>query len=157
MDKRSPSNGNFSDFQLIAWKLTKFLMSFFKSWASFALNFASPFSVMGRNSYEIFQLKHYMFWTKTSHQSTISQIFECSNESSPNSSCHFWNHNVKVYSNFASLLSVMKDNSSVFLQLKPCTFWAKRAHWKNFQTFGWLGENSRNPSCHAWNNKSIFL
>ena len=40
------------------------------------------------------------------------QTFGCSNESSPNSSCHFWNHKVRVYSNFASLFSVMKNNSS---------------------------------------------
>ena len=38
-----------------------------------------------------------------------------SNESSPNSPCHFWNHKVRVYSNFASPFSVIKDNSSVFL------------------------------------------
>ena len=45
----------------------------------------------------------------------IFQTFECSNESSPNSSRHFRNCKVKVYSNFASLFSVMKNNSSVFL------------------------------------------
>ena len=45
----------------------------------------------------------------------IFQTFECSNESSPNSSQHFRNCKVKVYSNFASLFSVMKNNSSVFL------------------------------------------
>ena len=32
------------------------------------------------------------------------------------------------YSNFASLFSVMKDNSSVFAQLKPYILWTKRAH-----------------------------
>ena len=41
------------------------------------------------NSSEIFLLKHYMLWTKRAHQSTIFQTFECFNESSPNSSCHF--------------------------------------------------------------------
>ena len=55
-----------------------------------------------------------MLWTERSHQCTTFQTFGCSNESSPNSSCHFWNHKVRVYSNFASLFSVMKDNSSVF-------------------------------------------
>ena len=53
-------------------------------------------------------------WTKRSHQNTNFQIFECFNETSLNSSCQFWNHKVKVYSNFASLFSVMKDNSTVF-------------------------------------------
>ena len=59
-----------------------------------------------------------MLWTKRAHQCIIFQIFECSNESSPNSSCQFSNRNM-VYSNFASLFIVMKDNSSVFFQLKP--------------------------------------
>ena len=59
-----------------------------------------------------------MLWTKRVHQSRIFQIFQCFKESSPNSSCHFSNHKVKVYSNFPSLFSVMKDNSSKFLQLK---------------------------------------
>ena len=54
----------FSDFQLLAWRLNKFFMSFFKSQVSFPLNFASHFSVMTHNSSENFQLKHYMLWTK---------------------------------------------------------------------------------------------
>ena len=40
--------------------------------------------------------------------------FEHSNESSPNFSCHFWNHKVRVYSNFPSLFSDVKDSHSVF-------------------------------------------
>ena len=40
--------------------------------------------------------------------------FGCSIESSPNTSSHFWNPKVRVYSNIASLFSVMKNNSSVF-------------------------------------------
>ena len=40
--------------------------------------------------------------------------FECSTENLPNSSCHFWNHTVRNYSNFTSLFSVMKDNSLHF-------------------------------------------
>ena len=47
-------------------------------------------------------------WKKRPHQSTNFQIFECFNESSPNSSCQFWNHKVKVYSNFASLFIEFK-------------------------------------------------
>ena len=58
------------------------------------------------------------------------QTFGCSNESSPNSSCHFWNHKVRVYLNFTSLFSVIKDNSSVFFfSLKPHILWAKTANW----------------------------
>ena len=55
----------------------------------------------------------YMLWTKRAHQCTIFQTFECSNESSPNSLCHLWNHKVRVYSNSVSLFSVMKDDSCI--------------------------------------------
>ena len=115
-------------------------MSFFKLQVSFPLNFAPPFSVMTHNSGEIFQLKHYMLWTKSTHQSTIFQTFECSHESSLNFSCHFSNHKVRVYSNFASLFSVMKDNSFAFLQLKLCIIWTKRAHLKEIfrLSCGWV-------------------
>ena len=51
------------------------------------------------------KLKH-MLWTKRAHS---FRTFECTSESSPNSSCHFWNHMVRVYSNFAPLFSVMKE------------------------------------------------
>ena len=64
------------------------------------------------------------------------QNFGCSNESSPNSSSHFWNHKVRVYSTFALLFSIMEDNSSVFFQLKPHILWTKIAHWSNI--FGLL-------------------
>ena len=63
LDKRSPSKCNFSDFRLLPWKLTKFLMSFFKPRVSFPLNFELPFSVMTHSSSEIFLLKHYMLWS----------------------------------------------------------------------------------------------
>ena len=77
-----------------------------------------------------------MLWTKGAHQRTIFQTFECPNKSSPNSSCHFWNHKVRVYSNFASLFSVMKDDSFVFLWLKPQILWTKIAHQS--EVFGLL-------------------
>ena len=73
-----------------------------------------------------------MLWTKRSHQCTFFQTLECSNKSSPNPSCQFWNHKVRVYSNFTSLFSVIKDNSShnssEIFQLKHYILWTKRAH-----------------------------
>ena len=99
-----------------------------------------------------------MLWTKRNHHCTIFQTFECSNESLPNSSCHFWNYKVKVYSNFASLFSVMKDNSSVFFLAQTSYTLDKNSPSKwNFQTFEWLGENSPNSLCNVWNYKSGFL
>ena len=90
-------------------------MSSLEPRVSFSSNFASLFSVMRDSSSVLFHLKVYMLWTKGAHQNRIFQTFECSNESSPNFSCHFWNHKVRIHSNFALLLSVMKNNSSVFL------------------------------------------
>ena len=44
LGKRSPSKCSFSDFQLFAWKLTKFCMTFFKSRVSFFFKFFINFS-----------------------------------------------------------------------------------------------------------------
>ena len=68
-----------------------------------------------------------MLWTTRAHQSTYFQIFEYFNECSPNSSSQFWNYKVKVYSNFASLFSVMKGNCSVFFLSEAFILWTKRA------------------------------
>ena len=56
--KGAHQNANFQTCKKL--KLTKFLMSFFKPRVNFPLNFASPFSVITHNSYEI-------FLTETSH------------------------------------------------------------------------------------------
>ena len=98
-----------------------------------------------------------MLLTKRAHRSTI-QTFECFNESSPSSSCYFSNHKVRVHSNFASLFSVMKDNSPVFFLAQTLYTLDKKSPLKwNFWAFEWLGENSPNSSYHVWNNKSVFL
>ena len=175
IDKSSTSKCKFSDFPLLALKLTKFAMSFLKPRASFSSNFTSLSTLMGDNSSVLFHLKLYMlstkgtnqvqifsqmlalkltkflvifqatsqfslqlrFGTKKAHQSTTFQIFECFNESSPNSSCQFWNHKVKVYSNFASLFTVFFISNLDTLDKNSPSKW-------NFQTFEWLGENSPN-------------
>ena len=90
-----------------------------------------------------------MFLTKRTHQCRIFQTFESSNVGSPNSSCHFWNHKVRVYSNFSSLFNVMKDNFSVFFLAQASYTLEKKSPSKwNFQTFEWLDEISRNFWCH---------
>ena len=87
-----------------------------------------------------FLAETYILWTKRANQYTIFQIFEHCNESSPNSSCHFWNHKARVYSNFASLFSVMKDNSSVFFSSNLLYFGQKyciEVKFWNFWAVGW--------------------
>ena len=87
----------------------------------------------------------------------IFRFFECFDESSPNSSCQFWNHKVKVYSNFVSPFSVTKDNSSLFFYLKPLYFGQKETIEVKFSDFWVLGENSPNFLCHIWNYKPVFV
>ena len=92
-----------------------------------------------------------MLWTKRAHQTTIFQTSECSNESSPNSSCHFWNHKARFYSNFASLFSVLKDNSSEFFLAHTSYNLDENSSSKwNLWTFECQGQNSPNSSCHAY-------
>ena len=50
IDKKRPWKCKYSDIRLLAWKLTKFLVSFFKPPVSFSLNNASPFNGMTHNS-----------------------------------------------------------------------------------------------------------
>ena len=108
----SPLKCTFLYFRLLARKLAKFLMSFFKLRVSFPLNFASPYSVMTHNSSNIFYLKYYMLWTKRAHWSEMfSLLSEWANVHQipyvlfETASQFFWN--------FASLFSVMRNNSSV--------------------------------------------
>ena len=115
-------------------------MSFSITLVIFPLNFASPFSVMTHDFREIFLLKHYMFCIKRAHQCKIFQTILCSNERSANFLSNFGNHKARIYSNFASMVSATKSNSSVFLQLKPCILWTKRVHRKEIFKLlcGWV-------------------
>ena len=54
----------FWDFRVLWWKFVKFIMSFSKPQFSFSLNFSSHSTVVKYNSSVIFQLKHYILWSK---------------------------------------------------------------------------------------------
>ena len=71
--KRGPSKCKFPDSWLLAWKVTKFLTSFFLPRVSFPLKFPSSFIVMTHNFYEIFYLKHYILLTGRAHHGTNFQ------------------------------------------------------------------------------------
>ena len=111
----------------------------------------------------------YMLWTKKAHQSTLSQTFECSNESSFNCSCHFWNLKIRVYSSFESLFSFMKDNSSVFFSSNIIYFGQKEpikvkfsgfcvVEWK-FTKFlmSYLKPQAIFSLCELWNQESGIM
>ena len=69
-----------SDFQVVGWKFTKFLMSFLEVRGNFSSNFAPPFNVMKKNYPVFFHWIHYVLWTKGSNQSVDFQTFDCSHE-----------------------------------------------------------------------------
>ena len=56
-----------SDFSVVGWKFTEFLMSYLKPQVSFSLNFVSFFSFMRDNYSVLLELKLYMIWTKETH------------------------------------------------------------------------------------------
>ena len=123
-------------------KFSKFLMSFFKAQISSSSNIASLFSVMKHNSSVLFWLKHNILSTKVVHQSAHFQTCHCLHYNSPNSSCHFLERRVSCSSNFASLFSVMRYNSSVLFHLNFCMLWTKISDQSaNYQTFECSHEN----------------
>ena len=148
--KVAHQSANFAN-SLPALKFTKFLMSFFESRVSFSSNFRSLFSVMRHNNSVLFHLK---LWP---HQSTIFQTSQCCNESSPNSSCHFWNHKVRIYSKFALLSVSWKIAPLYFCSSNLADFRQNEAIKNKFSHFSELGENSPNSSCNIWNHKSVFF
>ena len=63
------------------------------------------------------------------------------------------------FSNFASLFSVMKDNSSVFFKLKPHILLAKIALQSDVFGLlsGWVKIHQIPHVIHIWNHKPFFL
>ena len=115
---------------------------------------------MIRNSSANFKLIYFLLWIKGSHQSSNFETFKWSRKSLPNYSCHFPNHKsvfLQIY--FASLFSVMKDNSSVRFFSSNVIYFVQKEPIKVqiFETFKWVGQNSSNSSCQFWNDKSIPL
>ena len=66
--QKYPIEVKFSDFWVVGWKFTKFLMSYLESQVSFYLNFASLFIVMRDRSSVLFKQKSYMIFTKGAHK-----------------------------------------------------------------------------------------
>ena len=141
LDKSIGSKCKYSDFRLLTWKLTKIFYVIFQGTSQFFLKFCIILQCHDTKFLWNFltETLQYMLWTKRAHQCTMFQTFECSNRSSPNSSCHFWNHQARAYSNSTLLFSVMKDNSSIFLAKTSYTLDKNSTSKWNFRTFEWLG------------------
>ena len=69
------------------------------------LRFFSFFSVVTYNSSVSLSLMHFLLWAKGSHENTNFNIFKCSDENLPNSSCHF--PNLKSF-----FLQILNDSSA---------------------------------------------
>ena len=114
--KRSQEYINFDTFRCSGENLPNSSCNFKKPQVSFISNFAWLFSVMKDNSSGLFQVKRYIFWIKGTNQSGNFQAFECS-EVNSNSEVILKKQTV-FSSNFASFLSVMRNNTAVFFYLK---------------------------------------
>ena len=105
-----------------------------------ASQFALFFIVMTHNSTVNFKLIHFLLWIKGSHQSPDFETAKFL--------ISFSRPQVSFSSNFASLFSVMKDNSSLLFQVKRYIFCTKGTNKSgNFENFRCSGQNSPN-SCH---------
>ena len=111
--KISPSKCNFSDLPLLGLKFMKFLMSFFKHKVSFSSKFGYFFSVMRDNSSVLFQLKLYILLTKSSTSKCKFSDLPLLSLKFTKFLIPFLKPRVSFSSNFASLFSVMRHNSSL--------------------------------------------
>ena len=89
-------------------------------------NSAWFFIVMTHNFPVNFKLIYFLLWVKGSHQSPTFETFECSGENLSNSS--FLKAKVSFPSNFPSVFSAIKHNSSVLCKLKHYILWSKADH-----------------------------
>ena len=99
---------------------------------------------------------HFLLWTKESHESTNFGTFKCSDENSPNSSCHFPNRK-------PVFLQILHD-SSVSWKITPlCSFRSKVIYFARkgpmkVQILETESSDQNSPnSCHFLNKKLVIL
>ena len=130
-------------------------MSILKRLVNSSSNVLSLFSISTQKSSVNFQLMHFLLWTGGSHQSSNFETFECCTKSKLMS---FSKPQVSFSSNFPSLFSVMKDNSSVLFSSNIIYFGHKKPINVHIsEIFDCSGQNLSNSSCQFWNEKSVPL
>ena len=142
LGKRRPWEYIFSDFQMLAWKLTKFL---FQTASQFS--FKICITLHSHDTYFLWN-----FLAKTRY------VLNKKNPSKYNF-LDFWIHKVTVYSNFASLFSIMKDRSTVFFGSNLIYFGQKGPIKVRFSEF-WVVRRKFTKflmSCSIKYYKPIFL
>ena len=120
----------------VASNFTKFLPSFFKAQVISSSNFASFFNVMTHNSSVFFSAQTLCNFNKSSTSKWKFSGLPLLALKFTKFLMSFLDPRVGFSSNFASLFSVMRHNSSILFHLKRYMLWTKGAHQsKNFQTF----------------------
>ena len=143
---------------MLGSKFVKLHMSILKQQVNSLSNFASFFIVMTHNSSKLI---HFLPWIKGSHQSPNFETFKYHVMSFSKVKFSKWPHVIfqrtSQFSNFASLCSVMKHNSSVLFWVKCYVLCTKGTNQSgNFKNFECSCQNSQN-SCCFWNNRSVFI
>ena len=140
--RTSPSECKFSEFPLLALNLTKFLMSFFKQKVSFSSKFRSFFRAMRDNSSVLFRLRIYMLIGKSSTSKCKFPDLPLLPLKFTKFLMPFLEPRVSFSSNFASLFSFMRHNSSVLFHLNICILWTNGSNQSaNFWTFNCSHKN----------------
>ena len=124
-------------------KFTKSIMSFFKAQVSSSSNFTSFFSVMTQcyNSSVLFGSNVYTFDKSSTSKFKLSDLPLLALKFTK-FLMSFLEPRFSFSSNFASLFSVMRHNSSVLFHPKLDMFWTKGAHQRaNFQSCDCPHEN----------------
>ena len=107
-------------------------------------NFASLFSAMKDNSSVFFQFKPHILWTKIACRSEIFELL-CGWMKIHRILHVVFETTSQFFFNFASLLRVKRDNSSVLFQLKLYMIFIKGSHQsEKFYTFNCSDEISPN-------------
>ena len=125
---------NFSDFWVLRWKFTQFLMPFLHQC-----------SVSWKITPLYFLAETHILWTKTAHRSEIFGLLSGWLKIHKIPHVVFEIVQVSFSSNFASIFNLMRDNSSVFFKLKLYMIFKKVTHESaQFQIFDCSGKISPN-------------
>ena len=98
----------------------------------------------------------FLLWRKGSHKNIVD-AFKCSDENSPNSSCHFPKHK-SVFLQVLHDSSVSWNITRLYFLRSNILYFAQKGRIKGpiFYTF-WCSDQNSPSSCYFWNKKSVFL
>ena len=128
-----------------------------KAKVSFSSNFESTFSAIKHDSSVLFQLKHYIFWSKAAHQSANFWNFRVVRSKFIKVPMSFLKRQVNSSFNLASFFIFMTNSSPVNLKIVNFQLWTNESYQShNFETFKCCGEDFPNSLSHFWKQKFSF-